>query len=547
MTSKRPWWRGASIYQVYPRSFRDGNGDGRGDLRGIIERLDYIAALGADALWISPFYPSPQHDSGYDISDPRNVDPMYGTLADAEELLDQAHARGLRVIIDVVPNHVSTAHPWFTRALASPPGSPARDHFHFLDGKGKDGEEPPNNWESVFGGPAWTRVKDRAGNPEQWYLHLFDSSQPDLNWEHDGVRDYWLDTLRMWLDLGVDGLRVDAASALAKDMSYPDLDEPAGLVRGVRLDLDDGSDEARRLRTLVPNSAIFDRDEVHDIYREWRELLDSYPGDRMSVAEAWVPEHRTGRYVAEDSLHQIFGFDFLVVPWSAPFIRKTIRSMALGVADSGALPTWALSNHDTQRLVSRFGGGPRGLARARALALLTQALPGAVYVFQGEELGLEDVDLPMAVRQDPIVIRTGGHELGRDGCRVPLPWSGEFPPYGFTNGPVTELWLPQPMDWAHLTISAQERDPHSTLAQYREALHLRRSLPGLARDDFWELVDIDDDAVAIRRGSGFVCVLNASTHPIAVEGTVLVASNPDHIPALQSGELAPDSAVWLQT
>jgi alpha-glucosidase len=541
------WWSDAAVYQVYPRSFADGNHDGEGDLLGVIDHLDYIAALGVDALWLSPFYPSPKRDSGYDVSDPRDVDPLFGTLADMQRLIDEAHQRGLRVIIDVVPNHVSDQHAWFQEACNAPPGSLERARFHFRDGKGTDGAEPPNNWLSMFGGPAWTRIEEADGSPGQWYLHLFDSSQPELNWSNGEVDEYWLTTLRHWLDMGVDGFRVDVALGLAKDMTYPDLLDPAGLIQGLRLDLDDGSDEALGRRAQVANSPVFDRDEVQDIYRKWRSLLNEYDGDRMAVAEAWVPGDRAARYVAPDTLHQIFGFDFLIVPWDAQQIRRRIHQTMEAVAPAGALPTWALSNHDTRRLVSRLGGGTVGTERARALALLTHALPGSVYIFQGEELGLPDADMLTEERRDPIFLRTGGLELGRDGSRVPLPWSGDRPPFGFTSTRNTPLWLPQPQDWSAYTVAAEESDPFSTLYQYRNALWMRRAHPGLAENSDATIHERTDDVVVVTRGSGFVCVLNASQSTAEIYGTVLLASRPEDMPALQRGKLAPNTAVWLQS
>jgi alpha-glucosidase len=536
-----PWWRQATVYQIYPRSFADGNGDALGDLMGIREHLDYLTALGVTALWLSPFYPSPLHDSGYDVIDPRTVDPMYGTMDDFTELLVQAHARDLRVIVDVVPNHVSEQHPWFQAALASEPGSDARERFHIRDGRGPLGAEPPNNWLSMFGGPAWTRI----GSSPQWYLHLFDSTQPDLNWNHPDVRKSWLDTLRFWLDLGVDGFRVDVALGLAKDPTYPDLDQPDELIKGLRLDLDDGSAEAEARRKRVANSPIFDRDEVVEIYAEWRALLNAYPGDRMAVAEAWVTPDRIGRYVSEQTLHQIFGFDFLTAPWHAETLAQRIERTRHAVAEVGALPTWALSNHDTPRVVTRLGGGDIGEQRARALALLTHSLPGSIYVFQGEELGLADVELALADRQDPIVRRTNGAELGRDGARVPLPWSGDAPPYGFSTS-AERLWLPQPESWQRFTVAEQIRQPTSTLQQYRMALWLRRAHPGLIDAADCHVSVVGPGHLRIERGCGFTCEVNTGDEPFAVSGEVLLTSDPLHTHVIQTGWCPPNTAVWLQ-
>lgn len=548
---QQSWWQRAAVYQVYPRSFRDGNSDGLGDLRGVIEGLPYLASLGVDAIWLSPFYPSPQKDAGYDVSDPRAVDPMFGTIEDFAELVQQAHQRGLRVIVDIVPNHVSASHPWFLEALDSPPGSLQRRRFHFLDGRGANGELPPNNWESIFGGAAWTRVKEADGTWGQWYLHLFDSTQPDLNWDNEEVRADALNTLKFWLDLGVDGFRVDVALGLAKDMTYPDLIDPIGMSQSLRFDLDPASQEAMDRRAGLANSALFDRDEVHDIYREWRSLLNSYGSDKMAVVEAWVPPERASQYVSRDTLHQIFGFDFLVVPWDATVMRAVIERAIEAVATVGAPPTWALSNHDSPRVVTRLGDGAdglNGLARARALALVAHALPGSVYVYQGEELGLSDVQIPDSARQDPVWFRSAGEQKGRDGGRVPLPWFGTEPPYGFTDRFDATLWLPQPEGWANSTVEAEDIDPFSTLNLYRASLALRHSHPGLSSGDVVFLDTGDPCVLAFQRGADVVVVANTSSEWITSPaiGLVLLASGP--IETGQSGlRIGPDTTVWLQT
>ena len=541
----RPWWHRASVYQVYPRSFRDGNGDALGDLPGVIDGLPYLAALGVDAIWLSPFYPSPQRDSGYDVADPRGVDPMYGTLDDARRLIDEAHARGLRVIVDVVPNHASAERDWFQAALRAAPGGAERARFHFRDGRGEGGSEPPTNWMSMFGGPAWTRIVEPDGAPGQWYLHTFDPSQPDLNWSNPEVRADGMATLRFWLDLGVDGFRVDVALGLAKDMTYPDLDDPEGIILALRMDLDDGSQEAKARRAKVANSPILDRDEVQDIYREWRAVLDSYPGERMAVCEAWVPPERAARYVAPDTLHQIFNFDFMSVPFDAGQIRSVIDRTMESLAIVGAPPTWALSNHDTPRVVSRLGGGEAGLRRAMCLALLAHVLPGAVYVYQGEELGLADAELPDSARQDPVWFRTNGAQKGRDAARVPLPWSGEAPPYGFTASDAA-LWLPQPGDWAEQTIDAELQAPHSPLHVYRAMLGLRHSHPGLAGDGL-QVSEPQPGVLVVERGSGLMCVVNASAARVSWPGVALVVSDASVRISSAQVALPPETAAWLQT
>ncbi len=534
------WWHNASVYQIYPRSFFDGNGDSLGDLSGVREKIPYLSSLGVDALWLSPFYPSPQHDSGYDVSNPRDVDPMYGNLDDFRELIEEAHAHGLRIMVDIVPNHFSIEHPWFQEALLAPPGSRERARFHFLD---SDNDEPPNNWVSMFGGPAWTRTANPDGSPGQWYLHVFDSSQPDLNWTNPEVASDWITTLRFWLDMGVDGFRVDVAHGLTKDMTYADLPDPVGLTEALRFDLDDGSPEAAQRRGLIVNSGFFDRDELQDIYSMWRKVLDSYPGDRMTVAEAWVPPHRAGRYVSPTSLHQIFGFDFLVVAWNALIMQRTITQGIEAVANVGAPPTWALSNHDSPRVVTRLGGGDTGLARARALATVAHALPGGIYVFQGEELGLPDAELPDDARHDPVFRRTDGVQKGRDGARVPLPWAGVSPPYAFTRS-AHATWLPQPTGWESLTVEAENADPLSTVNLYRTLLHDRKNVIG----PLTFVESGDPDVMIFSRDAGFYCAVNTGATPFPLNQLfphceVMVSSD------MQLGgknhSLPPNCAVWF--
>ncbi|MCF8530094.1 MAG: glycoside hydrolase family 13 protein [Candidatus Nanopelagicales bacterium] len=535
------WWHNAAVYQVYPRSFMDGNGDSLGDLQGIKERLPYLVELGVDALWLSPFYPSPQHDSGYDVANPRDVDPMFGTLADAQSLIDAAHARNLRIIVDLVPNHFSIEHPWFQEALAAGPGSAERARFHFVDSVDNN---PPNNWVSIFGGPAWTRTTNPDGSPGQWYLHIFDSSQPDLNWTNADIAADWITTLRFWLDMGVDGFRVDVALGMAKDMTYADLPDPIGLTQALRFDLDNSSPEAEQKRLMVENSAFMDRDEIQDIYATWREVLNSYPGDRMAVSEAWVPAHRAKNYVSPTSLHQIFGFDFLVVPWNAEIMAQRITNAIAGVAAVNAPPTWALSNHDSPRVATRLGGGVVGLARARALAVVAHALPGSIYVFQGEELGLENADLPDSARQDPVFFRTNGEQLGRDGARVPMPWSGSAPPYGFSTS-AEPTWLPQPEDWAELTVEAEQADPASTWNLYRELLHKRRSLRG-------ELTVGDsgsESVMVFHRDNGVHVAINTGSTVFPMHerfpGCEVTISS-DMVTGGKNEFLPPDCAIWFR-
>ncbi len=419
------WWRGAAIYELYVQSFADGNGDGLGDLAGVRARLPYLAALGIDAIWFTPWYPSPKSDAGYDVADYRSIDPAFGTLADADALIADGHAHGIKTIIDIVPNHCSDRHPWFQAALAGAPGSAERARFWFRPGRGPGGDLPPNNWRSIFGGPAWTRVTEPDGTPGEWYLHLFAPEQPDFNWANPEVRAEFEAVLRFWFDRGVDGIRIDSAALLTKDPRLPDT----------------GPDD---------QAPYTDRDDVHDIYRAWRAVAGQYPG-RVLIGEVWLADAaRLARYLSPDELHTVFNFPYLCCPWDAARLREVIDSTLAFHAVAGAPATWVLSNHDVDRHVSRYGRADTsfgldrrdhsqpvdlelGTRRARAAALLTMALPGSVYLYQGEELGLWEVeDIPDERRQDPIWYRTGGADPGRDGCRVPLPWAGLEPPFGFS-------------------------------------------------------------------------------------------------------------------
>jgi alpha-glucosidase len=543
----KPWWRDAVIYQIYLRSFADGNGDGMGDIAGIRSKLPYLRDLGVDAIWINPWYPSPQADAGYDVADFRDIDPRFGTLAEAEQLIAEAHEHGIRVIPDVVPNHTSDQHAWFQVALAAGPGSPERERYLFRPGTGPDGAQPPNNWRSTFGGPAWTRVTEPDGSPGQWYLHLFAPQQPDLNWEHPEVRAEFESILRFWFDRGVDGFRIDVAHGLVKDADLPDLrsfehagrDYPGG------------------------EHPHWDRDDVHDIYRGWRRVANEYDGDRKLVAEAWVnTPQRLANYVRSDGLHTAFNFDFLRCPWDASQLRQVIDTTIASLDVVGAPATWVLSNHDVSRHVTRYGradttfvpaefdenyGGPvdleLGTRRARAAALLSLSLPGGVYVYQGEELGLWEVtDIPEELLQDPIWERTGHTMRGRDGCRVPLPWSGEAAPFGFSSpGSQAEPWLPQPKAWKDVSAEAQQGDPESMLRLYRTALRIRREHPALGDGDLvWN--DAGEGVLSFGRTPGFACLVNLSTRPCPLPDheSILLASG-----RLDGDKLPSDTAVWL--
>ncbi|NEN51104.1 glycoside hydrolase family 13 protein [Modestobacter muralis] len=513
------WWREAVFYQVYVRSFADGSGDGVGDLAGIQAHLPYLAELGVDALWITPFYPSPMADHGYDVADPRDVEPVFGDLAGFDALLADAHAHGLKVTIDLVPNHSSHHHVWFAEALASPPGSAARARYLFRDGRGPDGSEPPNNWPSVFGGPAWSRVPDG-----QWYLHLFAPEQPDLDFTNAEVLADLEETLHFWLRRGADGFRIDVAHGMAKPEGLPDMvpAEDTGLFA------DEGAGDLR-----------FDQDQVHEVHRRVRAVLDQYP-DRMAVGEVWVfDDERLAAYLRPDELHLAFNFRLLTADWDAAALRSAIEHSLATVAPTPAPACWVLSNHDRPRHVTRYGGGELGTRRARAAALMQLALPGVAYVYNGDELGMPDVDLPDEVLQDPIWERSGHTERGRDACRVPVPWSGDSPAYGFSTSPDT--WLPMPAGWGPLTAEAQAADPGSMLSLYRTALALRHTSPAFTGEDVrW--LPAPEGCLAFRRSGGLVCLVNLSGAPVPLpEGEVLLASEP-----VADSTLGVDAAVWLQ-
>jgi alpha-glucosidase len=528
-----PWWRHAVTYQVYVRSFADSDGDGVGDLPGITSRLPYLRDLGVDALWITPFYTSPQHDHGYDVADYEDVDPLFGTLADADALVATAHDLGLRVVVDLVPNHTSSEHVWFQAALASEPGSPERARYLFRDGRGPDGDEPPNNWRSVFGGDAWTRVPDG-----QWYLHLFDTTQPDLDWRNPEVGDMFEDVLRFWLDRGVDGFRVDVAHGLVKEASLRDqvVAEGEELGSGVDFGVDHSSGQSL-IEHPLRDDPMWDQPEVHDVYRRWHRVLADYPGDRMTVAEAWTQTPDSmARFVRADEMSQAFNFSWLLAPWSARAFAHVIRSTLAELSEVAAAPTWVLSNHDVVRHATRYGGGPVGLARARAATLAMLALPGSAYLYQGEELGLENVDVPEGLRQDPAWLRT--HRDWRDGCRVPIPWFGDAPPYGFGPG-AGQPWLPQPLDWADRSVAAQEQDPDSTLAFYKAALTARRKHTSDTAEDV-ELLDAGADLLAFTRGE-LTVVLNAGTDAVELPAGDVVAASGE----LEGRLLPADTAAWL--
>lgn len=536
-TKGSEWWRSGVIYQIYPRSFADHNGDGMGDLKGITNRLPKLQELGIDAVWLSPFYTSPQKDAGYDVSDYRGVDPLFGDLHDFDQLIEKAHSLGIRVMIDLVPNHSSDQHAWFQSALKAEPGSKERSYYHFKDGKGAGGELPPNNWVSMFGGPAWTRTPDG-----QWYCHLFDSSQPDLNWENPEVLREFEDILRFWLDRGVDGFRVDQPHAMAKAQGLPDhpyvAEAGAGFIEG---------------RESPP---MWFQESVHEIFRSWRKILESYPGDRAMCGEAYVlPLSFMAKWVRPDEFHQTFNFRFLDAGWDQQKLVSAINESFEAFDSVGAPSTWVLNNHDVIRHASRFGGdygratasdgiGPEqpqpdaalGLRIARASTLFMLGLPGASYLYQGEELGLpEHTTLEPEYRQDPTFFRTNGQRVGRDGCRVPLPWETASPSLGF--GPNQNSWLPQPNSYQQLARDNQEQEQASTLNLYKKALKLRKELT-LGEGSFdWvrndELLSYRNGQLLIVHNFGQDCALPA--------GQLLLSSDPN-----QSDVFKSNQTLWLE-
>ncbi len=552
------WWRQAVVYQIYPRSFADANGDGIGDLQGITSRVPYLSALGVDAVWLSPFYPSALADGGYDVDDYRDVDPKIGTLDDFDAMVAAFHAAHIKVVVDVVPNHSSDRHEWFRAAVAAGKGSPERDRYIFRDGKGENGELPPTGLQSIFGGDAWDRVTEPDGTPGQWYLHLFAKEQPDFNWDHPEVHADFLTTLRFWSDRGVDGFRVDVAHGLKKNLD-PKFDAMVGFDDGVG-DLGDGQ------------HPLWDRDEVQDVYAEWRAVFDEYDPPRTAVAEAWVLPHRQARYSAREGLGQTFNFDLLKAAFAADEFHEVIDRNLRAAADIGGSTTWVFSNHDVVRHATRYGlpagisGAPapgaastgsgndgkqwlldggdpgevdaeQGLRRARAATLFMLALPGSAYLYQGEELGLQEAgQIPDQDRQDPAFFRNRAIEIGRDGCRVPLPWTGEGSSFGF--GP-DGAHLPQPSWYADYAVAVESADPASTLNLYRRALALRHELEC---DEVLEWLEVSPSVLGFTRPNGWCAVTNFGTEPVALpSGEVLLSSGP-----LNPGELPGETTVWLR-
>ncbi|GHD06364.1 alpha-amylase family glycosyl hydrolase [Zhihengliuella salsuginis] len=519
--STAAWWESGVVYQVYPRSFADADGDGTGDLQGIIERLPYIAALGVNGIWLTPFQPSPGVDQGYDVQDYCGVDPQFGTLEDFDELLRCSHALGLRVLIDVVPNHTSTEHPLFKEALAAGPGSQARQLFHMQPSAA--GSAPPNNWQSVFGGPAWSRANPESETDTDWYLHLFSPAQPDWNWENSAVWEMFDDVLSFWFDRGVDGARIDVAHGLFKAEGLPDSPVVPTVIDGLR-----------------SNPLAMDRERVHEVYRRWRRLADSYESPRLLVGEVNLEPERSARYTRPDEMHQTFAFAFARLGWDPEGWADAGRRFEAMRLRYGASPTWALENHDLVRTVTRFGGGERGARRARAGALSTLGFPGGAYLYQGQELGVPEVDVPEHLRLDPMWSRGG---VSRDGARVPFPWTADDEKsYGFTTSATAEPWLPQPEGWGQYSVEAQETDAASMLILTRKALRLRAELVerGLFAPHAGAVWSVDQQSLTYLSATGLAVVVAMGESPVPLPGTLLLSSEP-----VVDGFLPADAAAWV--
>ena len=541
------WWQEAVIYQIYPRSFADGNGDGIGDLVGTTARLESLASLGIDAIWFSPFFKSPQKDAGYDVADYKTIDPIFGTNEEFDTLLAKAKTLGLRIIVDIVPNHSSDQHELFQAALKAAPGSAEREMYVFRDGKGENGELPPNNWESVFGGNAWTRITEPDGTPGQWYLHIFDSSQPDFNWENQKVRQFFLDVLAFWLDKGVDGFRIDVAHGLVKEVGLPDVKVAATHVTG-----------EKDRETEHP---FWGQDGVHEIIRGWRELLNTYE-DRAMCAEAWVlPLSRMAKWVRPDEYHQTFNFGYLETPWEKEPLEKVVRESLEEFGKVGAPSTWILSNHDTIRHTSKYGVpnipmhgmgiGPDseqpeetiGLRKARAASAFMLGLPGGAYIYQGEELGLpEHTMLEGKYRQDPTWFRTNGERVGRDGCRVPLPWEANGgASFGFNQ--TGKSWLPAPESFKRYARDAQEGVPGSTLELYKQLIKERKAF-ALGSGEFRFAPEYSSKSTLAYINNGILVISNFGPDSVNVPaGELLVTTQHD---LTIEGVLEHDQTAWIK-
>jgi len=507
-----PWWRDAVVYQVYPRSWADSNGDGVGDLEGLRRQLSYLVWLGVDAIWLSPIYRSPMADNGYDVSDYCDIDPVFGTLEQFDRLIHDSHELGLRVMLDWVPNHTSNQHPWFIESRSSRT-NPKRDWYFWRDGVGG---APPNNWLAAFGGSAWTW--DAA--TLQWYLHLFLPAQPDLNWANPSVQDAMLAVLRFWLDRGVDGFRADVIHLIGKDPRL--LDQPAPLAH----------------QDLV---GVYQDPSTHAHLRRIRGVLDSYAGDRVMVGEVQLaPSLLAPYYGQNDELQLVFNFGLLRSGWDAALWATVISAAALSNNSAYEWPAWALSNHDTSRQRSRYGGS---IARARAAAVVLLTLRGTPFLFAGEELGLLDAEVAPERRVDP---------AGRDPARAPIPWDSSA-----SHGWGAEPWLPWPPEAPQRNVATSRADPASIVHLYRRLLATRRRSPALRRGNL-EVIDVGSGILGYDRSASSATgrdvrrvLVNfgdagATVHGDDGDWVLELSSSPDVDVQAWGGRLGPNEAVLLR-
>ena len=548
LVKDKNWWRQAVVYQIYPRSFKDSNGDGLGDIKGITSKIDYLSSLSLDAVWLSPFYPSALVDGGYDVDDYRDVDPKLGSLADFDEMLAKLHAAGIRIFVDIVPNHSSNLHLWFKEAIAAKPGSAARNRYIFRDGKGASGELPPTDWPSHFAPSAWTHESKMGGKHNQWYCHLFAPEQPDWNWDNREIEEDFLKTLKFWADRGVDGFRIDVAHAMKKDLSEPLQSQPR-YASHKELDLANGT------------NVLFDRNEVHEVYKEWRKLFNQYDPPRVAVAEANVSADALVKYASTGELGQSFNFELLEANFNAHEFKVIIDRALVGPKKNGSSTTWCLNNHDQMRPATKFGLLPTvdrvkwrnsngtsslldeklGTQSAVAGSMLIMALPGCTYIYQGEELGLHEVmDIPESEIQDPQYLRNHKIDKGRDGCRVPLPWTKSGSSFGFGDG---GAHLPQPKHFGDYSIEVESADPSSPLSIFRKALALRKTL--IAPEDMTWHETGDAQVLHFSRPNGWNCITNFGRNYYNFDGAGEVIHSSG--PLAKSGDLPPATTVWLRS
>jgi alpha-glucosidase len=523
----RPWWEGAVLYQIYPRSFQDANGDGTGDLEGIRQRVDYLEWLGVDAVWLSPVFRSPQADHGYDISDYRAVDPLFGTDADLAALRDELHGRGMRILLDLVPNHSSDRHPWF-RASSASRSDPKRDWYVWADPAPDGG--PPTNWLSVFGGSAWEWHESTG----QYYYHAFLKEQPDLNWRNPAVRTAMLDVMRHWLDWGADGFRVDVMWHLIKDdrlrdnPSNPDYDPTTA---------------DRSFDRLIP-AFTSDRPEVHEVVADMRRVMDEY-GDRVLIGEIYLPVHRLVSYYGADNdeAHLPFNFQLVLLPWERARVEAAVSEYEASLPPGG-WPNWVLSNHDNPRVAARWGE-----AAARAAAVLLMTLRGTPTIYYGDELGIGDVTIPTDRVQDPQAIRDPGSPA-RDVARTPMQWT-PGPGAGFS---AVEPWLPLTLDHETRNVAVQEAEAGSMLRLYRDLIRLRADRPALDRGRYRPIPGAGPVLTFVRehQGQRVLVAVNFDAEPadlavpLDLEGQVLLSTSSRTGPIEEHPRLGPHEAVVIE-